>query len=140
MGFRDWLAGRKTGDRHAATPSRPASPGAAPIDVMEEAIRHCREQGGDGWVTFKVVGEDRRERILEVAGDHVNTCLEEVDVPALLRVVGLTELADTAVAGNSGIWTFRAASPAELAAAADAVFRLHYRMGEAYTVRADVQS
>ena len=140
MGLRDWLAGRKPEERRTIIPQGPAPTGVNPIDLMEDAIRRCREEGGDGWVTFKVAGENRPERIVEVAGDHLNTCLEEVDVPALLRAVGLTALADSAAAGSTGIWTFPGASPAELAAAADAVFRLHYGMGEAYTVRADVQS
>jgi hypothetical protein len=146
MGIRDWFA-----KKPSASPSsrgEGAAPSAefpTPLSLIRAMLERYPAVGEDGdWITF--VGKaDGREAIVEVSGESINLCKTSVDLPAVLRQVGLAGLAEAARAGgrkneDRTMWELSKAAPEELAAAIHAAFSRGLGLGETYSLTAEHQS
>lgn len=140
MGIFDWLGGPK----ERASVSAPSADHPTPISAIQALLEIDAAAGDDGlWITFNASGGSAAPggaAVIEVSGHNLNFCTEEVDLPAVLRDLGCTELAAMVTAGgrkqtDTTMWTLPHAVPEELAAAVDAVF-LKW-LGEGYRVEGE---
>lgn len=141
MGLFDFLR------RGPAPPGQPGPVGTCPspeypepVQLFEEAItRHHKFHAEQGWASFEVdcSGE---EIFVQVAGVVVNTCLEAVDMTAVLGRAGLASLAGNVEVLDRDLFSFPEATPHELAQVVDAVFRQHYRLAPDHPVTAKVEA
>jgi len=92
-----------------------------------------------GWAHLQAERDGAEPLVVQVGADGVvNACLEQVDLPALLRGVGLDAVADLAAPTDPpdrSLWTIPNAAPAELAQAVHAIFAVHHALGDEYRVR-----
>jgi hypothetical protein len=108
--------------------------------MYEHLLTELRDNWHEGgWATFEVERKGAEPIIVQAGADGVvNACVDEVDLPALLRDVGLDALAALTVPTeppDRSLWTIPNAAPAELAQAVHAVFARHHALGDAYRVR-----
>lgn len=100
-------------------------------------VLHRLDSSDDGefWASFEAVnpggGEDL---VVQVIGNVVNTCLEEVDMERVLSDGGHVELARRVEDTGERIYHLDNATPEELARMVDAAFVHHYRLPTGYRV------
>lgn len=102
-------------------------------DAMAHVIRQIRSEG---WATFEA-SDGKRDIIVQVTPDSVNTCREEVDIPGIARKIGLSALAQAIE--DEGITDRTAhrlpgASAEEIAEIVHGVFLHHYGLPQDYGV------
>lgn len=84
---------------------------------------------------------DRKKLVIQVAGDTVNTRLEPVGLPRVLRAAALHDLIDRLQPSDTeGLTEVRGAGPHELAQVVDAVFRHHFGLPTRYEATARVEA
>lgn len=127
-------AARRLAD-HVAAPS-PEHPHQ--VDAIASLIARLDE---DQWATFEARNPPGESVVIEVAGPPaygINTCTEEIDLPAIARAIGLTAVADAITPGGERddrtMHTAPGASAAELAELVNAIFRHHHRLPPEYVV------
>jgi len=102
-------------------------------DLITELLQNWHE---GGWAHLEV---DAAPPIVVQVGapSLVNTCTEPIDLPGLLRALGLEALAEVThrVDDDPSLHRIDGATPAELAQAVHAVFGMHEGLGESYVVR-----
>lgn len=108
------------------------------VDLFEHVIDEMlRNWHTDGWAHFQV--DDPDEIVVQVAPPStLNTCDQSVDVPHVLREMGLTALADLAAPCDEDdrtLWSLPHATPAEIAQAVHAVFLHHHDLASHYEVK-----
>ncbi|MCG3130962.1 MAG: hypothetical protein FLDDKLPJ_01736 [Phycisphaerae bacterium] len=133
--------------RGPAPPGKPGRVGTCPSPeypdparLFEEAItRHHKFHAEQGWASFEA-DRSGRKIVVQVAGVVVNTCLEEVDMTAVLERAGLAHRAGSVEVLDKDLFEFPEATPHELARVVDAVFRQHYRLTPDHPVIATVEA
>ncbi len=136
MGIRDWFGAKGKGGVRVtgASPEYPTT-----LAAITSLVDAHAAAGDDGmWLTLSGRGNGRSATI-ELAGEQLNFCTEEVDLPGLLRSIGCDDLAAAARAGGKkgndrSLWTIAGASSEQLAMAIDVAFARSLGLGEAYTV------
>ena len=139
MGIRDWLGSRSNKRAVAAGPSDEHPTALSAIGAL---MRAHVEAGDDGmWTTLTGAGNGKKA-LIEVAGEDINFCTLEVDLPALLRQSDLAAMAEGAHAGgrkhdDKSLWTIPGATPEQLALIIDAAFAGPCGLGPAYSVEGE---
>ncbi len=114
---------------------------ATAVDAIAAVIEQMTD---DRWATTEV--EDRgKTLIIQVSGDQINTCTEEVDVVAIARKLGLTALAtvlenEARRHGDRTLHHLPDASPREIAEIVNGIFLHHYHAAPNYRVHAWLES
>jgi len=113
-------------------------------DAIAAVLRKLLESGEDGvWATFTASGSgpSAREFVIQACPPaDVNTCLEPVDVGAILRDLGMSEFASTVEEPSETIYRVPGALPDQLATLIDAVFRTHYGLSPGYQLHGEVEA
>ena len=97
--------------------------------------------GPEGWATFEV-SENGQNFVIQVTGESINTCTEEVDLPSIARRIGLCTHAET-IDVNSRDKTLHHlphASPRELAEVVHSIFLHHFKLNLAYRLEGWLES
>lgn len=136
MSWRDWFKKKR------ASAKAPSAEYATPLEAIRALLEIHAEAGEDGlWATFEArspVGK----AVIEVAGEQLNFCTSEVDLPAILQSLGCAALAAAAKAGgrkgnDRTLWTVPGATPEQLATVIDVTFAVVFGLGEAYEVEGE---
>jgi len=137
MGLRDWF---KSSGKEKARAIGPSPEHPTTLAAIRSLVDVHAQAGDDGmWLTLNGRGGGRSATI-ELAGEQLNFCTEEVELPVLLRSIGCDDLAAAARAGGKkaddrSLWTVGEASPEQLAMVIDVAFAR--ALGEAYTVEGE---
>lgn len=127
-------------DRLGLVGTSPSPEYPDPIALFEEAVdRHFKFHMDGGWATFEAQ-RDGGAVVVQVVNMAVNTCLEPVNMAAVLERAGLSELAERVEVMDNDLFEIRGAGPHELAQVVDAVFRQHYGLPNGYAVKAEVEA
>ncbi|MFG0283231.1 MAG: hypothetical protein ACF8R7_02315 [Phycisphaerales bacterium JB039] len=118
----------------------PAPGLAGPAAMFAQAIADLWADGSeDIWLTIETIpdaGED--VRVVQVAGRHLNTLVDEIDIQTVLTSAGHGALAGKVRRQADALYELGTDDPEEFAAAIDAVFVRHYGLRPGYPVRAVV--
>jgi hypothetical protein len=141
MGWRDWFKPSGGGATESVRgPSGEYPTALAAVLALIEA--HPARGADDGsWLTFEGSGGGKKG-VIEIAGEQLNFCTEEVELTPVLRSLGFEGLAARARAAGGAdrtVWSLPGATAEELASVVDAVFVVVLGLGEGYHVSGERQ-
>lgn len=118
----------------------PSTDYPTPVDMFERLIAELLANWPiDGWAHIEALVPDDQPIVIQISPpDIVNTCLDSVDLPAILKQVGLDALAGVAAQVNDNdrtLWRLPDATPAELAQVVHALLARHNELGDHYQTR-----
>ncbi len=139
MGIRDWFTKRPQVLGKVRFPS-PEYPTAT--DAITALVEANGQSGDDSsWVSFHGLNSNQNF-VIQIQGDQINLCKQEVDIAALLIAQGHLQLSTRVFPrgrkqNDQSCWTVSNATPVEIALIVDALFITAFGLGPGYQLTGD---